>query len=113
MIKNEQPDGSADDFTRIAVAKALCKWRNGKRSSVGFTELPMVEQHAYFEQADDAIAAYLERQPKREIGFVEALAEAKKIVEAYPLYSKFINGTPLQNDIAVMIAEFAVKGGKP
>ena len=64
-----QPVQCADDFTRIAVAKALCKWRNGKRSSVGFTELSMAEQHAYFEQADDAIAAYLERQPVRESGW--------------------------------------------
>lgn len=52
--------------------------------------------------------------PVREsIGFVEALKNAEEIVKAYPLYRKFIDGTPLQNDIAVWMAEFAVKGGKP
>jgi len=39
--------------------------------------------------------------------FVSALKEAKAIVAAYPLHRKFIDGTPLQNDIAVMMAEFA------
>jgi len=51
---------------------------------------------------------------KREsVNFVEALENAQKIVEAYPLYKKFIDGTPLSNDMAALMAEFAVKGGRP
>lgn len=46
-------------------------------------------------------------QKGRSFDFVSALKEAKAIVAAYPLHKKFIDGTPLQNDIAVMMAEFA------
>lgn len=56
-IDREMSARVPEDAARIAVARALCKWRNGKRSSVAFSELSMPEQHAYFEQADDAIAA--------------------------------------------------------
>lgn len=72
--ETKQPD-EMPSFTHIAVARALCKWRNGKRSSVSVSDLPMVEQHAYFEQAEDAIAAYLERHPKRE-SIEEKLSDA-------------------------------------
>ncbi len=50
---------------------------------------------------------------EREISFVDALVAAQNVVEASPLYHKFIDGTPLQNDIAVWMAEFAVNGGRP
>lgn len=50
---------------------------------------------------------------KREISFVDALIEAKKIVKKKEIFKKFIDGTPLENDIAVWMAEFLVKGGKP
>ena len=49
----------------------------------------------------------VEEAPK--LSFVEALKEAKAIVAQSPLYRKYIDGTPLQNDIAVWMAEFAVK----
>lgn len=45
--------------------------------------------------------------------FVDALIEAKKIVKKKEVFKKFIDGTPLENDIAVWMAEFAVKGGNP
>lgn len=50
---------------------------------------------------------------EREISFVEALIAAKKIVKQKEVFKKFIDGTPLENDIAVWMAEFLVKGGKP
>lgn len=54
-----------------------------------------------------------DRVSEREsINFVDALKNAQAIVEKYPLYRKFIDGTPLQNDIAVWMAEFAINGGK-
>lgn len=46
-------------------------------------------------------------QKARPFDFVSALKEAEAIVASYPLHKKFIDGTPLQNDIAVMMAEFA------
>lgn len=49
---------------------------------------------------------------KREISFIDTLEEAKKVVKTSPLYRKFIDGTPLANDIAVWMTEFAIKGGK-
>lgn len=39
--------------------------------------------------------------------FVSALREAKTIVQSNALFKKFIDGTPLHNDIAVWMAEFA------
>lgn len=39
--------------------------------------------------------------------YVEGLKAAQKIVEASPLWKRFIDGTPLSNDIAVMMCNFA------
>lgn len=39
--------------------------------------------------------------------FVVKLKEAQTVVEASPLWKKFIDGTPLSNDIAVWMCEFA------
>jgi hypothetical protein len=41
-----------------------------------------------------------------ELDYVEVLKSAKAIVNASVLYKKFINGTPLENDIAVWMADF-------
>lgn len=41
--------------------------------------------------------------------WVELLAEAQRIVEGKPTWGKFIEGTPLANDIAVWMAEFAAR----
>ena len=51
-------DHPSISLQRLAVANSLCKWRNGKPSSVPFNELSAKEQNAYFQQADQAIAAY-------------------------------------------------------
>lgn len=45
----------------------------------------------------------------RTFDFVGALKEAKATVSTSPLFKKFIDGTPLQNDIAVWMTEFAGK----
>jgi len=47
------------------------------------------------------------RIPK--LDYVAILKEAKQIVNNSVLYRKFIDGTPLENDIAVWMADFAVK----
>lgn len=41
--------------------------------------------------------------------FIDELELAKQKVLAYPLFKKFIAGTPLENDIPVWIAEASVK----
>ncbi len=41
--------------------------------------------------------------------FTTRLIEAKAQVQSYPLFNKFIKGTPLENDIAVWIAEASIK----
>lgn len=40
--------------------------------------------------------------------YVSILADAKRIVRASVLYRRFIDGTPLENDIAVWMADFAL-----
>lgn len=71
------------------------------------------QRWAYFDALCRHILWLEQRPPKRELSFVDALGAAQKIVGRCPLYRKFIDGTPLSNDIAVMMAEFLVKGGKP
>jgi len=41
--------------------------------------------------------------------YVAVLKDAKQIVNASVLYRRFIDGTPLENDIAVWMADFAAK----
>ena len=41
-------------------------------------------------------------------GWVELSKEAQQIVESSPLWKRFIDGTPLANDIAVWMVEFAL-----
>ena len=45
-------------------------------------------------------------------GFVTALRVAKERVEASPLYERFIDGTPLSNDIAAWIAQTYCEGAE-
>lgn len=44
---------------------------------------------------------------KNNLDMVNLLADADKIVKTYPLYKKLIQGTPLDNDIACFMANFA------
>ena len=41
--------------------------------------------------------------------FIQLLKEAEEIVKSKPTYKRFIDGTPLSNDIAVWMAEFAME----
>ena len=41
--------------------------------------------------------------------FIQLLKEADEIVKSKPTYKRFIDGTPLSNDIAVWMAEFAME----
>ena len=102
-----QPDECRDGFEA---------WYLKEYPAASFTRHQLFPDLYLWEHAQVCWNAWQGRgsAPEREsIGFVEALANAEKVVKAYPLYRKFIDGTPLQNDIAVWMAEFAVKGGKP
>ena len=41
-------------------------------------------------------------------GWVELHGEAQRIVESSPLWKRFIDGTPLSNDIACWMVDFAL-----
>jgi hypothetical protein len=45
------------------------------------------------------------KQLRNAVNFVSELKSAQERVEASPLWKRFIDGTPLANDIAVWIAE--------
>ncbi len=64
---------------------------------------------AYRECADDLSAALAARPPH---DVMELLLDAQAFVQASPLWPRFIDGTPLKNDIAVWMVEFALKAMK-
>jgi hypothetical protein len=45
-----------------------------------------------------------------EFDFVKLLKQADELVRGFPLYRKFIDGTPLENDIAVWLTQFFMRG---
>jgi len=50
-----------------------------------------------------------EQKMREDFYWPRTLDEAKTIVRSSPLFKKFISGTPLENDIAVWMTEFAGK----
>jgi hypothetical protein len=65
---------------------------------------------------EEVIHTYLLALPVAETGwqpkpknYVQLLREARRQVEASPLYERFIKHTPLENDIAVWMASFAAE----
>ena len=48
-----------------------------------------------------------EDRPRLPTDYVSLLREARRLVEGSVLYKRFIDGTPLENDIAVWMADFA------
>ena len=53
--------------------------------------------------------AFREILKPKDLDFVALHAKAQAHVQDSPLWKKFIDGTPLANDIAVWMAEFAVE----
>lgn len=48
------------------------------------------------------------RQPElKEFDLVTLRKKAQEVVNSYPLHKKFIDGTPLENDMATIMATFA------
>jgi hypothetical protein len=60
-----------------------------------------------------ALRAALAQQEQEPVAWVELLKDAEQIVRSKPLWKKFIDGTPLANDIAVWMADFAQKHAHP
>jgi hypothetical protein len=59
-------------------------------------------------QAEIAMRRELEAQPAQEpVAWADLLKEAQQIVESKFLWKKFIDGTPLANDIAFWMVDFA------
>ena len=58
----------------------------------------------YYRQGYDAGLAAPVQEP---VAWVDLLKQAEKVVRSKPLWKKYIDGTPLANDIAVWMATFA------
>ena len=57
----------------------------------------------------DALRAEVEamkRQEPVDLNYIELMNSAQKIVESYVYFRRFIASTPLENDIAVWMADF-------
>jgi len=48
----------------------------------------------------------MERQEPVDLNYIELMNSAQKIVESYVYFRRFIASTPLENDIAVWMADF-------
>lgn len=71
---------------------------------------------AEIDTAMDAIREALAEQPAQQqepVAWVDLLKEAEKIVRGKVLWKRFIDGTPLANDIAVWMADFAQQHTSP
>ena len=76
----------------------------------GKTMLPEVESaitalRTAITEAESRASEQAEKQEP--VAWVDLLKEADEIVRSKPLWKKFIDGTPLANDIAVWMANFA------
>ena len=57
----------------------------------------------------DTLLARIEQMEKQEpvdLSYIELMNSAQKIVESYVYFRRFIASTPLENDIAVWMADF-------
>ena len=52
-------------------------------------------------------------QQQEPVDFTSLLSEAEEIVRGKPVWKRFIDGTPLANDIAVWMADFAQQHTSP
>jgi len=67
-------------------------------------------------QTDEAIAAIKEalaQQEQEPVAWVDLQKEAQQIVKSKALWKKFIDGTPLANDIACWMTDFALQHTHP
>ena len=60
-----------------------------------------------------ALEAELAKPEQEPVVWVSLIQEAQAIVEGKYLFKRFIDGTPLSNDIAVWMTEFALKYAAP
>jgi len=64
---------------------------------------------AQFKKENDALRARIEAMEKQkpvDLNYIELMNSAQKIVESYVYFRRFIASTPLENDIAVWMADF-------
>jgi uncharacterized UPF0160 family protein len=64
------------------------------------------EQCEKYDKAITAIKAAL-AQEQEPVAWVDLLKQAEEVVRSKSLWKKYIDGTPLANDIAVWMADFA------
>lgn len=71
-------------------------------------------EHPLDKKADNARELGLDYEPEQEpVTWLTLIQEAQAIVEGKYLFKRFIDGTPLSNDIAVWMTEFALKYTAP
>jgi hypothetical protein len=60
-----------------------------------------------------AALLFAEPAPVQPVAWVDLLKQAEEVVRSKPLWKKYIDGTPLANDIAVWMASFAQEHTTP
>lgn len=106
MNKDEAPASPKDAALRLAL-EALEIYVKG-----------YADRHKSLYPTIIAIKQALEEKPcvspePEPVAWVDLLKEAQKIVESKPVWKRFIDGTPLANDIACWMADFAQQHTSP
>lgn len=60
----------------------------------------------------EAIPEQISEPEQKPVNFTSLLNEAEEIVRAKPVWKRFIDGTPLSNDIAVWMTVFALDAAR-
>ena len=90
-----QPEEVAELLDRLEAAEAERDW-NAERLEEAIEELTALR----------AKIESMEQQEPVDLNYIELMNSAQKIVESYVYFRRFIASTPLENDIAVWMADF-------
>jgi hypothetical protein len=109
-----------------ALKLALEALENGKRvrNAEGGTKYQPDLEDKTITAIKQALAAQQEHEPENEpyvslasvqepVAWVDLLKQAEEVVRSKSLWKKYIDGTPLANDIAVWMASFAQEHATP
>jgi predicted RNase H-like HicB family nuclease len=93
-----------DEALKLAL-EALEGWDNHGKWVWPETALEQAKRNT--KEAITAIKEALTQPVQKPVDFALLLREAEEIVQSKPTWKRFIDGTPLANDIAVWMAVFA------
>lgn len=101
------------DQEKIEMLREALKKTYAICSGVNLTKAELVEALRSAKSALSIVAAPTQPEPETDargiLSWTEMLSEADKIVKSKFVYKRFIDGTPLANDVPIWMAQFALE----